>query len=149
MEYKQLHDWCWRWKLAWRIRYHTLGGVHDIRVCDYTDLCWCSRCTCEEHVFTTYVFVFICVLYTHLCVFTLGSLIHFVLQWVYYSSKTTIKWFTNALWIGLDNRQSIGSKEWFFHKWDSSSRSGLMTHHLQYIMKSLLIFPGEEVCHLK
>lgn len=88
MEYKQLHDWCWRWKL-WRIRNHTLGGVQNIRVCDYSDLCRCSRCTCEAHVFTTYVFVFICVLYTHLFVFTLGSLIHFV-ELLFYSELVGI-----------------------------------------------------------
>ncbi len=124
MDYKQLHDWCWRWKFAWRKRNHTLGGVQNIRVCDCSDVCWCCKCMCEVYVFT-YVFVSICVLYTHLFVFTLRSLISFSKlafseqigwnKWLIISIQFSLQ-FPNyvlviyALWIGLNNvfNKSIG-----------------------------------------
>ncbi len=154
MDYKQLHDWCWRWKFAWRIRNHTLGGVQNIRVCDCSDLCWCCKCICEVHVFT-YVFVSICVLYTHLFVFTLRSLIYFSKlafseqigwnEWLIISIQFSLQ-FPNyilviyALWICLNNvfNKSLGSIEWFFYKSVISSSciplhsqpARLMTNHL-------------------
>ncbi len=129
MDYKQLHDWCWRWKFAWRIRNHTLGGVQNIHVCVivviYVGVANASvKCMCL--LMCLYVFVY-CI---HTCLCSRWEVWFILANWhlvnklvgindslLQYIFITVSKLHSSDLRSVNQNKvfnKSIGSKEWFF-----------------------------------